>query len=76
MVMSSNKRLQVPNTVILDFGKAKSDDVKDLRSGEGKVFNKISNKIEDLKSSGELSDNIQPIIVILKTKKKDTGLLG
>ncbi|NER04430.1 MAG: hypothetical protein F6K17_18355 [Okeania sp. SIO3C4] len=79
MIMSSeptNKGVQVPNTVILDFGSAKSDDVSDLCRGEGKVFEKISEKIEELKSSGEVSDNIQPIIVIFKKKIIDKGVLG
>ncbi|NEQ72507.1 MAG: hypothetical protein F6K23_05120 [Okeania sp. SIO2C9] len=79
MVMSSDTSeksvKQQPNTVILEFGGAKSDDIDDLRRGEGKVFKRIGQTIEQLQESGEVSDNIQPIIVILKKKKSKKGLL-
>ncbi|MDY7006751.1 MAG: hypothetical protein SWX82_23205 [Cyanobacteriota bacterium] len=71
-----NKTRQVPNTVILEYdGSAKSDDISDLRRGEGKIFRRVGQTIEQLKESGEVSDNIQPIIVILKKKKSKKGLL-
>ncbi|NEN89101.1 MAG: hypothetical protein F6K48_09375 [Okeania sp. SIO3H1] len=79
MVMSSDTSeksgKQKANTVIFEIGGAKSDDIDDLRRGEGKVFKKIGQTIEQLKESGEVSDNIQPIIVILKKKKSKKGLL-
>lgn len=79
MVMSSDTSeksgKQQANTVILEFGTAKSDDIRDLRRGEGKVFNKMGRAIEQLRESGAVSENIQPIIVILKKKKSKKGLL-
>lgn len=79
MVMSSDKSeksvKQQPNTVILEFGGAKSDDIDDLRRGDGKIFRRIGQTIEQLQESGEVSDNIQPIIVIVKKKKSRKGLL-
>ncbi len=68
MVMSGDSRMrpQAQNTIIMDFGSVKGDDIDDLRRGEGKVFNKIGSAIEELSDSGQISDNIQPIIVIFK----------
>ena len=63
------------NTVILEFGGCDSDDIRDLRRGEGKVFRRISNAIERLQDYGEVSDNIQPVIVVVKKQKKKKGLL-
>ena len=66
---------QEANTVILEMTSASKDDIKDLRRSEGKVLNRISKTIQSLKESGQVSDNVQPIIVIFK-QKKDGGLLG
>lgn len=59
---------QEANTIILDFGSADSDDIKDLRYGQGKIFKKISRAIDQLKDAGEISDNVQPLIAIVKKK--------
>ncbi|MEM9925774.1 MAG: hypothetical protein AAF915_18830 [Cyanobacteria bacterium P01_D01_bin.50] len=60
---------QEANTIILEFGSAKSDDIKDLRHGEGKILKRVGKVIEQLKDSGEVAENVQPIIVIVKEKK-------
>ncbi|MGD1913747.1 MAG: hypothetical protein ACFB2X_23805 [Rivularia sp. (in: cyanobacteria)] len=60
---------QQANTIILEFSSASSDDIKDLRKGEGKVFRRIGQVIEQLKESGEVGENAQPIVVIVKEKK-------
>ncbi len=77
MVMSGETTgiSQEANTVILEMTSASKDDIKDLRRSEGKVLNRISKTIQSLKESGQVSDNVQPIIVIFK-QKKDGGLLG
>lgn len=67
MVMSGASK-QTANTIILEMGSAKSDDIKDLRYGEGKLFSKIGKMLEKLKDSGEVDENAQPIIVIVKKK--------
>jgi hypothetical protein len=60
--------IQKENTVIIEISSADSDDIKDLRDGEGKLFKKIAKSVEELKESGEVSENAQPIIVIVKKK--------
>ncbi|NES83359.1 MAG: hypothetical protein F6K10_19230 [Moorea sp. SIO2B7] len=59
---------QKENTIILHIGKANKDDINDLRYGEGKLMKKIEYVIEQLKKSGNISENYQPIIVITKKK--------
>lgn len=70
------KKPQEANTIILEFPAAKSDDIKDLRKGEGKIFKKIAKTIEQLQEAGEIGENVQPVIAIVNKKKKDGGLLG
>ena len=59
---------QQANTIILEMS-GKSDDIKDLRYGEGKLFRKIGNAMESLKEEGHVGDNVQPIIVVVKEKR-------
>lgn len=66
--------VQKENTIILQMGKYKKDDVDDLRYGEGKIFKKIGYVLEQLQESGQLSENYQPIIVITKKKKSRSSL--
>lgn len=62
------KKVQEANTIILEFGSADSDDIKDLHYGQGKLFRKIAKAIEQLKESGEIAENIQPVIAVVKKK--------
>jgi hypothetical protein len=52
---SSKTTGQEPNTIILEFSGAKSEDLRDLRNSEGKLFKKIALMIEKLKESGEVT---------------------
>ncbi len=61
---------QTANTIILEMGNAKKDDLDDLRYGEGKIFKRIQQVVEQLKEAGEVQENAQPIIVIVKQKKE------
>lgn len=60
--------MQRQNTIILELSTSSEDDIKDLRSGEGKLYKKIERTIEQLQESGEVSENVQPIVVITKQK--------
>lgn len=61
--------IQTENTVILEIGSAKKDDITDFRYGEGKLFKAVAKAVEDLRESGKVSESVQPIIVIVKEKK-------
>lgn len=61
--------MQRQNTIILELSTSSDeDDIDELRSGEGKLYNKIERTIERLQESGEVSENVQPIVVITKQK--------
>ena len=78
MVMSgdsSRSMKQQANTIILEFSGASSDDIRDLRHGQGKVFKRIARTIEALKEQGEVGENVQPIIAVVNKKKSRKGRL-
>ena len=77
MVMASDspEAKQHRNPVVLEFSGADSDDIYDLRRGQGRIFRSVEAQITKLQEKGKISENIQPIIVITKKKKKRKGLL-
>ena len=70
-----NKKQKV-NTILVDYGKAKEDDIDDLFNGEGKLLEGISDVVAQLKQSGQVEKNAQPLIVVVEKKISDKGLLG
>lgn len=74
MTSDSSERKQYRNPVVLEYSGADSDDISDLRRGEGKLFKRIEQIIAQLQEQGDVGENIQPIIVVTKKKKKKRGL--
>ncbi len=74
MVMSGESTRQEANTIILEMSGDK-DDYKDLIRSKGKSFKKIAKIVEQLKEEGEVAEDAQPVIVIVK-KKKDWWIVG
>lgn len=56
--------------VVIDLGKKKRKLVKRMRRGKGKLMDDVVESIEDLKESGEINKDAQPVIVVLRQKKK------
>lgn len=75
MTSDSSEAKQHRNPVVLEFSGADSDDIYELGRGQGKIFRSVEAQITKLQEKGKISENIQPIIVITKKKKKRKGLL-
>lgn len=56
--------------VIIDLGKHAKKRIKGLRKGTGRLTEKISGCIEELKASGAISANSQPVIVVVREKRR------
>jgi Family of unknown function (DUF6200) len=57
---------------VLDLGKAKSSEVKDLKKGRGKLFDEISDTLLDLElaSDAAKSGSVVPVVLIVERKRK------
>ena len=62
---------QKNNTIILEMSGASKDDMRDLRYGEGKLFNRVARAVEQLKEAGEVALDAQPVVIVVKQKKDD-----
>ena len=61
--------------VIVDLGKRKRSAIKKLIKGEGDLVGEVNDCIEELKGSGAVSSNAQPVVVIIREKRKPRSLL-
>jgi hypothetical protein len=61
--------------VVLDLGKRRRKQVKQLRRGEGKLLDDINGAVEELRTAGTLSAVGQPVIVVVREKRRKTKSL-
>jgi hypothetical protein len=56
--------------VILDLGQRSKKQVKRLRHGEGKLMDRISIVMEELKKNGTISPTAQPVVLVVREKRE------
>ena len=61
--------------VFIDLGKKKKKAVKQLRNGKGKLVQEIQSTLADLKNAGTISQTAQPVIVVIREKRRNKGIL-
>ena len=63
--------------IVIDLGKKKRKDIRKLRKGSGRLRNRVATCIQELKANGKIAPTAQPIVIVVKEKKKKrTGLLS
>lgn len=55
--------------VVVDFGKHKRKQVKQLREGGGPLVAKVEETIAELRGQGVLSESSQTLVVVVKEKR-------
>jgi hypothetical protein len=58
--------------VVLDLGKQRRKRIKQLRRGEGKLMDEINASIEELRTAGALSATAQPVVIVVRQKRRRT----
>lgn len=56
--------------MIIDLGKQRRKAVRDLGKGRGRLLDKINGHLTSLTRAGEITEGAQPVIVLVKAKKK------
>ena len=69
------KKPEVLSPIIIDLGKRKKNDVKELRNGTGKLVDEVKGCIDELVEGGACSADAQPIVLIIREKPKRANLL-
>lgn len=60
--------------IVLDMGRKSRKQIRRLRRGEGKLMNRITGVIDELKNSGTITAGAQPIIVVVREREDGTLL--
>jgi hypothetical protein len=60
--------------LIVDLGKHSRKDVKKLRDGRGKLLGEVAACVDELKNAGKLPANAQPIVIIVREKRRKAAL--
>jgi hypothetical protein len=61
--------------LVVDIGKKQSKKrIRDLRKGEGKLFEKITLLVEEMKERGTMKGDVQPLVIVVR--KRERRLLG
>jgi|SwirhirootsSR2_FD_contig_31_10232194_length_293_multi_3_in_0_out_0_1 hypothetical protein len=66
------------NPLIVDLGKKRRRDVRRLRKGRGKLYDKVTNTLQELRTAGTISSSAESVVVIVREKRarpKRKGLL-
>ena len=56
--------------IVVDLGKHRRKAVKALRRGQGKLMSEVANCIQELQSAGTLSASVQPVVIIVREKRR------
>ena len=67
---TDTKPASSPNPLIVDLGKKRRKQIKQLRKGRGKLFDKVNTTLQELKTSSAISSNAEPVVVIVQEKSK------
>ena len=56
--------------VVLDLGKKSRKLIRRLRKGRGKLMERVTGVIEDLKADGSINAAAQPVIIVIRQRAK------
>ena len=70
----SPKATEGRDPLIIDLGKHRRKDVKQLRQGSGPLVGEIASCLRELRESGQMSADAQPVVIVVREKQKKAVL--
>ncbi len=61
--------------IVVDIGKKRRKQIKRLREGRGKLMDEVTGLLEELRSAGSISSSAQPVVVVVRQKRKGRSLM-
>jgi hypothetical protein len=56
--------------IIVDLGKKSKKQIKQMRSGTGKLIDEVQGVIEELRTAGTVSADAQPIVFVVRQRRR------
>jgi Family of unknown function (DUF6200) len=60
--------------IVVDLGKKRRKQIRRMRKGQGKLMVEISHLVEELRTAGSISAAAQPVIVVVRQKRRTRAL--
>lgn len=65
---------EVNEPIVIDLGKKNNKQVRKLRKGKpGRLMNRVEEAIEHLRENGAMAADTQPVVIVIRQKKKRKG---
>ena len=61
--------------IVVDLGKKSRKQIRQARKGAGKLIDEIQEVVEHLQATGGVAAGAQPIMVVVRQKRRRSGLL-
>lgn len=56
--------------IVVDLGKKKKKQIKQLRKGHGKLMDEVSQVLHELKGAGKITGDAQPVVCVVRQKER------
>lgn len=63
------------SSVVVDIGKKPRKQIRQLRKGRGKLLDEVNGLIEEMRVAGSISATAQPVVVVVRQRRKTRALL-
>jgi Family of unknown function (DUF6200) len=57
--------------IVIDLGKRRRKQIKQLREGRGKLMDDVGGVIEELRKAGAIGESAQPVVIVVREKPKN-----
>ena len=64
-----------PDPILIDLGKQSRKRTRRLRKGRGRLMRDVQECIDELRQEGKISGEAQPVIVVVRQKRRKPSLL-
>jgi len=61
---------EAPAPVVVDLGKYKRKRVRRLKKGKGRLMERALDVVDDLRDAGQIAEDAQPVIVLVRQKRR------
>jgi hypothetical protein len=62
----------IEKLIVIDLGKHRKGRIKKLREGRGALMDEVKQTLDELRASGTIAGNVQPVVLVVKEKPDDT----
>jgi len=56
--------------IVVDLGKKRRKQIKQLRRGAGKLMDEVNGCVEELRTAGTVSSSAQPVVIVIQQKSR------